>query len=140
MRKQPLPVLLVSLFAVGCGSSSVGEVSGRVTLDTKPLANARITFQPIGGSTTYPGMGSYGNTNANGEYTLSLVDGKGRGAVIGKHRVQIAIVPSEEDAKDDHPRRGFVDPIPDRYKLNSILRYDVRPGVNENVNFDLTTK
>jgi hypothetical protein len=139
MRMWPLPILLVTGLALGCGNRNAGTVSGRVTLDRKPLENARVTFQPFGG-TAYTGVGSYGTTNANGEYTLSFIDGKGAGAAVGKHQVRITVVSPDNDTKDDRPRRGFVQPVPEKYNFKSTLEADVHPGANENVNFDLTTK
>src|SRR5439155_21810734 len=64
------------LITTGCGSGNkVVPVSGTVTLDGKPLANAHVAFQPEApkGSQN-AGVGSYGVTDASGKYTLKMVD------------------------------------------------------------------
>jgi hypothetical protein len=139
MRLRPRLVLLLTVLAVGCGDRNVGTVSGRVTLDGNPLPNAHVRFQPVG-TGAYAGTGSYGKTDANGEYTLSFMDGKGTGAVVGKHQVRItAVAPGTDASQDDHPRKGG-NLVPEQYNFKSTLEYDVRPGANEGVNFDLKSK
>jgi hypothetical protein len=141
MRVRPLPLLLLTVLALGCGDRNVGSVSGRVTLDAKPLANAHVRFQPVGGGTAHAGMGSYGTTDANGDYTLSFMDGKGSGAVVGKHRVRITVgSPGSDASRDDRPRKAVPNPVPDKYNTNSTLEVEVHAGANAGVNFDLTTR
>ena len=71
-------------------------VSGKVTLDGKPLARAGVTFQPIGSKDNLnPGEGSAAKTDDNGEYTLVLVFQAKKGAVVGKHRVEISTKPGD---------------------------------------------
>ncbi len=130
MRTQHI-LFLVAFLALGCGNSKVASVSGKITLDGKPLANARITFQPMGGNTAYPGGGSFGKTDANGEYTLSFIDGKGAGVIVGNHRVAISCLPEDQKANpaDDRPRRTL-DKVPPKYNFDSKLECEVRPGRN----------
>jgi len=93
------------MFVVGCGSGSrVVPVSGVVTLDSKPLPNAHVAFQPEAtkGGTT-PGIGSYGITDASGNYTLRTFDSDVPGAVIGTHRVEINLK-QESDDRDPKTR------------------------------------
>ena len=53
----------------------------RVTLDGVPLADARVNFQPTGDAKE-PGIGSFGKTNANGEYSLTLIDDEKLGSLL----------------------------------------------------------
>src|SRR5687768_9890418 len=97
--------LALAMIAAGCGKASVAPVSGRVTLDGKPLAGVHLSFQPIAPpGKQEPGVGSYALTDVEGKYTLLLVDNDQPGAVVGKHRVEI-IARSEVPANIDVPTR-----------------------------------
>jgi hypothetical protein len=122
--------LILTCLTLGCNRGpEVGTVSGKVTLNGKGLPNARVNFQPVERGTARPGVGSYGTTDANGDYTLTLLDG-GKGAIVGKHRVEINVVAEERDDADDR-RRPPPQTIPPRYNLHSDLTFDVRPGDNK---------
>ena len=126
------------LGTLGCGTGrNTATVSGRVTLDGAPLADARVNFQPTGESKE-PGIGSYGRTNANGEYSLTLIDDKGEGAIVGMHRVMIKAVPAGRAENDDKTPAGK-DRVPPEYNLNSTLTFEVKPGHNT-ADWPLVTK
>src|SRR5262245_28915648 len=73
----------------GCGGPKTAPVSGVITKDGTPLANASVTFTPAALGNEAPA--SSGRTDAAGRYSLSItVTGK-PGAVLGKHAVQIAM-------------------------------------------------
>src|SRR5262245_52238165 len=137
---SPRFALLLALpLAAGCGRSGVGPVSGRVTLDDKPLANVHVSFQPMAvGSDQNPGGGSYAITDADGRYTLRLVEGDRPGAFAGKHRVEIT---SRNETDDDSDRRGRPPTprvvVPAKFNRNSDLTYEVPPGGTSDANFDL---
>src|SRR5437868_3725711 len=103
--RTALPLLLPLL--TGCSGEpyQVASVSGRVTLNGKPLDHAGVNFSPLAtkGSLA-PGPGSYAVTDPDGRYTLKLVGPDTKGAVIGKHKVSIIVV-EEENTADDRPRR-----------------------------------
>jgi hypothetical protein len=128
-------LLPVALLALGCGPR-LGAVKGRVTLGGQPLANAAVNFQPVGNEVN-PGIGSSGRTDANGEYSLSLIDGKGNGAIVGRHRVMIRSI-NPASGEDDRTRPP-ADRVPRRYNMDSELTFDVKPGSNV-ANFDLKSK
>src|SRR5262249_27200888 len=98
------------VFSLGCAGEKVVPVSGLITLDGKPLANAYVTFQPIGRSgSPNPGPGSSGKTDAQGRYTLQVVGRPDKGAVVGTHRVQIVayegeLPPATNDSNPNLPR------------------------------------
>ena len=134
--------LLASLavLAAGCGSGQFAPVSGRVTLDGQPLPNAAVTFQPVvTPGNPNPGPGSGGFTDADGRYTLKLIGTETRGAVVGKHKVRISLVPPKEDPADDRPKR--FKQLPAKYSgKDTKQEYDVPAGGTESADFPLTSK
>jgi hypothetical protein len=134
MRTRPLlPFGLV--LVLGCGGSRYAPVSGTVTMDGKPLANVAVSFQPAGGEPN-PGVGSSGRTDEKGEYTLQVIGGRGKGAVVGKHRVEVNPTVSKPD-DDRNPAPNVR--IPARYNRASTLTFEVKPGDNT-ANFDLASR
>jgi hypothetical protein len=131
---------LVALLAFGCGGSKVVPVSGKVTLDGVPLANAKVNFQPLGNGKINPGLGSYAKTNDQGEYSLMLVDQSGPGAIVGKHRVEISAFESEKRDPNDDRERQPPDKVPARYNVKSELTFEVPPGGTTKADFPLTTR
>jgi len=128
-----LPLALPLL--AGCGSGKIAPVSGRITLNGKPLAKASVTFAPVGSKEKQePGPSSAGMTDADGRYTLTLIGQDGRGAVIGKHKVRIALQ-SEADTADDRP--DGLKQLPLKYNGQTTLEFDVPAGGTDAANFDL---
>jgi hypothetical protein len=125
MRKCSLSLFVIVL-VMGCGGNTRSSpVSGSVTMDGEPLANAMVSFQPIGKELN-SGPGSTGKTNNKGEYALEVVGG-GNGAVEGLHKVMI--------------RSGVAKvTVPAKYNVKTELRFEVKPGNNANVDFKLTSK
>lgn len=71
------------LFAQGCDSGfKTVPVSGRVTLNDKPVANAGVLYVPIGQGPTARAV-----TDQDGKYTL--MTGKLDGTAPGKYRVAV---------------------------------------------------
>jgi hypothetical protein len=116
-------VLLLTAFA-GCGQSGaeVAPVSGRVTLDGRPLASADVSFQPDGAR-----RASSGRTDADGRYRLMFKRGQ-PGALVGEHTVRISI--SREIVRNP-PN------IPARYDTQSELRREVKVGEENVFDFEL---
>jgi glycine/D-amino acid oxidase-like deaminating enzyme len=136
MRVRLIPLLVV--FAAGCGDSNVAPVSGRVTLNSKPLAGATVHFQPIGDGQLHTGSGSYGKTDAEGRYALKLDLDNRDGAVLGMHQVTVTL--AEEEHKYsllDAPTRRAKMTIPPRYREKSALKFTVPKGGTDQANFDL---
>jgi hypothetical protein len=107
--------LLVS--PVGCASGDgpeLGLVTGKVTLDGKPLRGALVVFAPRKG-----GRQSSGLTDSEGRYDLAYLRGI-RGAVVGPHRVRIST------AREDKPEET----VPSRYNAKTKLVAEIRPGEN----------
>jgi hypothetical protein len=127
--------------SVGCSSSKIAPVSGRVTLDGKPLAGVHVGFQPIAKpGDMNPGGGSYAITDSGGQYKLLLVEGEQPGAVVGKHRVEITArseVPANIDPPKRPPPKVFV---PAKYSRNSELTFEIPPGGTAEANFELKSQ
>jgi len=137
MRPQRAILLLLPLaccLSAGCGSSKVAPVSGRILLNGKPLAKASVTFAPIGGKDKEPGPSSAAITDADGRYTLKLIGQDGNGAVVGKHKVMVALL-EERAENDDSPIK--LKQLPLKYNGQTTLEFEVPAGGTEAADFDL---
>jgi hypothetical protein len=74
---------------LGCGGPSGGvPVTGTVTLNDQPLADAVVTFYPEGDTA---GLGGAGRTGPDGKYTLTAAQGGG-GLPPGEYTVVISLL------------------------------------------------
>lgn len=119
-------LMALVLFCSGCGKGapkdeSRAEVSGIVTFDGKPLPAANLTFKakdsPLAGQASI---------KADGRYSSGSIP-------IGKNMVGIAT----DSIRFGSP--ALYVKIPAKYEdyATSGLEVEIKPGVNENVNFDL---
>ena len=125
-------LLLLPLLLLGCGKSGpkVAPVSGRVTLDKKPLANADIVFSPTeSGADKSAKLESSSRTDAQGHYSLQMIEDKRGGALVGAHKVRISQM-----------ERGtsLTNRVPRAYNENTTLTFTVTPEGTKEANFDLT--
>ncbi len=134
-----LLLALALLIAAGCGGESfpLAPVSGTVTLDGKPLPEARVFFEPKRkGENVNSGFGSTATTDDRGRFQLSSREGEG--AVIGEHYVLIRTVRGEEG-----PNGQVVivsrEKLPSRYHDQSTLTFTVPPDGTEQADFGLTS-
>ena len=152
MRSRSLGCFWVLSFAIasGCDSkpkanySKLGlvTVSGRVTLDGQPLAQAVVTFDDV-----QDGTFSFGQTNSSGNYKLRL-DSDMMGVRPGRKIVRISTSRkilglnsfesggesgSDEPAEKSEPAKELV---PIRYNKKSELAADVSAS-NQTFNFEL---
>jgi hypothetical protein len=106
-------VVAVVGLVVGCDkglTESVAPAGGTVTLKGEALANARVVFYPVAGSSRF----SHGNTDATGKFTLSTY-GVNDGALIGKHKVTVSKIEGADSAPKIDPealRKGGVSAMP----------------------------
>lgn len=104
-----LPIALA-----GCGSGeTLVPVSGRITLNGKPLAGVHVSFQPrsrvpVAASA---GSASFGVTDSDGRYTLRTVTTDQPGAVPGQHEVRLS-TPLPASTSDEDLASAAKDPIP----------------------------
>jgi hypothetical protein len=140
MDRRSLVLTVVAAWVAGCGGPGyrIAPVSGRVTLDGKPLAQATVQFYPVGPqSNVSPGPPSSGVTDDDGRFTLVLSDGTAKkGAVVGKHKVIVLLTPKQDPA-DTRPRH-YVQ-LPAKYNRRTELEREV-PAQGAEPTFELTSK
>jgi len=135
-----LLILCTAGILVGCSQVSgkdeqryraagVVEVSGMITFDGQPLANAQIVFTP---------GGEYGVTDANGKYQLRI-NSKRTGALPGEKVVRIWTT-MRGDGYDElmgnnvYPTK---ETIPVEYNRASTLTRTVEPSKSQTFDFEL---
>jgi len=124
----------------GCGGGGVrfAAVSGKVTLDGKPVAKALVTFNPVPQpGSNIAGDSASGTTDENGQYTLkSYVQGSWKdGAQVGKHKVTISL----QVSRGEGDRSIIRETLPKKYNQETTLEADVTSGKNEK-DFPLTSR
>lgn len=123
-----------ALLAGGCSSSGpeIAYVTGRVTMDGKPLPNATVVFIPENGR---PAGAA---TDDEGNYVLNFSQGR-QGAIPGLSTVRIT---TERDAGQDDEGQtipGSPETIPRQYNIETTLTFDVAPNKSNVANFDLVS-
>ena len=137
MHKR-VSVIALLLLVVGCGQPTA-PVSGRITFDGKPLANATVIFQPL--AEPNPGPGSKGKTDADGKYSLQLMVGETSGAIPGQHKVEITAFEGgdlKQSSGPDMVARKRI--VPDEYNTKSQLTFDVPAGGTMSADFALKSE
>ena len=126
------------------GALGLVSVSGRVTLDGRPLAKAVITFDDA-----QDGTFSYGQTDSGGNYKLRL-DSDMMGVKPGKKIVRISTtrkilgLNSSEAGGESNSEGGAAksetakELVPDKYYKKSELTADVSTS-NKSFNFELNS-
>ncbi|MCA9049044.1 MAG: carboxypeptidase regulatory-like domain-containing protein [Planctomycetaceae bacterium] len=116
----------------GCGGAPsdmppLGTVTGTVTVDGQPLANAMVTFTPAEG-----GRPSTGMTGPDGAYALKYTADH-MGAAIGKHFVTVGKLQAEgsyESGKEAEQKDDAPSGLPAAAGDRSITK-DVAAGDNK---------
>lgn len=128
---------MVLTLLAGCGRTGhdLAPVSGRVTLQDKPIANIGVTFQPIAktGSRGDAGLGSYGTTDVSGQFRLKTIDGK-PGAVVGNHKVYLTVQDTRPESGDVRSGPRPLNPFPSK-AADGSLTFEVPPGGTEHASF-----
>jgi hypothetical protein len=98
VRKAVFAAILAGLViagVVGCQPQGATErtypVTGTVTLNNQPLADATVTFHPISG-----GKVAVGKTDASGKFTLTTAGTGQSGAIPGRYKVTVQKFESQE--------------------------------------------
>jgi hypothetical protein len=125
-----LPVAAALLAGCGRGGPEIAYVTGRVTMDGKPLANASVIFIPENGR---PAGAA---TDADGNYVLNFAQGR-RGAIPGKNAIRITTQRDPTPGEGDEAIPGSKETVPAKYNTNSTLEFVVEPGKKNVANFDL---
>ena len=101
-----LAAAYVAAMLSGCGDAGphMAPVSGVVTLDGSPVANAAVMFVPEGG-----GRPATGLTDEEGKFSLETMK-PGDGALVGKHQVTVTGVKTTGIEATADGLSGAVDP------------------------------
>lgn len=118
---------LMLIFAVGCGDSTTGIVTGTVTVDGEPVSGA-ITFAAVDGKT-----GPAGGPIVDGLYTATVPVGMSKVAirvakVIGTQKLY--------DTPDSKIHELTDEMLPPKYNDESELTYEI-PSGKSTKNFDI---
>ena len=127
--------LVCLLLAGGCGRPTMAKVSGTVTSQGKPVADAIVQFLPA----NRPGAGC--RTDASGKYALTTFK-PGDGAYLGPCKVVVMpFVPGIDPDKPAPPPKPRPD-IPDKYRDSSTtpLSAEVKRGVKNTFDFELSSE
>jgi hypothetical protein len=135
MRWCAIGVCLLVLPILGCGGKRYHPVSGRVMRNGQPLAGAIVVFQPVADNPN-GGAGSTARTDADGRFTLAVVDPPTAGALEGKHTVRILLWDDKVSGKGvEASRKQLLLP---KYNDQSTLTFEVLPGGSTEANFDVS--
>lgn len=141
-----VPVCCLGLISLGCNQGyQLADVSGQVTLDGEPLANARIVLEPLlpsgNQSREVRGPLSSGKTDEEGRFVLETEDGQ-RGAVVGQNRVRFSTLTMDADFSGIIPK--FVtlhkESLPAHYNVQSEMVFEVPDEGTDQANFALKSK
>jgi len=107
--------LVCLVCSAGCGSNAemtgdhpaTSPVTGVVTYNQAPVANATVTFSPEN-----QGPGAFGRTNDEGRYTLTSFETPGDGAVPGNYIVLITKYETEAPVAAATDPEEYVPPDP----------------------------
>lgn len=118
--------ILVGL--VGCGGGAdtpdLGDVSGTILLDGKPLADASVEFTPANG------RGSVAVTDSQGRYTLRYTN-DADGAVLGAHTVRISTGRAGTGSNEGGESTAAVpERVPPKYNSATDIKVEVKAGSN----------
>jgi hypothetical protein len=128
-------LLFFVLPCVGCGGPPPGPelapVEGTVTLDSQPLPDATVWFNPVG-----EGRSSTGRTDAQGRFVINYGPDK-PGAMLGQHNVRITTLQQGGDENLPDQPKSIPEKVPKNYFKDGTLTADVKAGENNNFTFDL---
>ena len=124
-------VLLTFVAVVGCNREKLpklARVSGTVTMDSQPVADATIMFEP-----TMEGVPvNVSRTDSTGKYELYYSRGH-KGTPPGEYTVRISTYGQTGDEDKPTIRK---ETVPAKYNLKTELKADVKRGAN-NLDFAL---
>ena len=142
-RALLLACSVFSLFLSACGGGAsdapdLAAVSGTVTLDGQPLADANVTFISENGPV------STAKTDAQGNYSLGT-KGQNDGATVGNHKITVTKVSQIPESNDPTGLQAAEDAgqvIPAKYAdMNSSgLTATVEAGQDNVVPIELKSK
>src|SRR5215203_6710467 len=133
MSRKFLAVALLAASSVGCTKSDMIPVTGVLTLNGQPVADAEVMFNP-----KTKGRFAVGKTDATGHFKLST-GAPDDGAVPGEYAVTLC-----EYYPPDKPPKMTSGPLPSRFPQKygnpstTPLTVKVEPGTKNEFTFDAT--
>lgn len=141
-----------ALILAGCNSEGPVPVTGTITFEGKPVADASITFTP---ATRSEGKVAVGATDESGRFSLSLLTGEDKeGAMPGDYKVSISKVEMEGGtaannkvseslgsfAMESAAPKRTKNLLPPKYSSASTsgLSFEVKRGEDNTADFELT--
>ena len=106
-------------------------VSGTVTLDGQPLANATMSFLPDDDQLEP----SFARTDQKGNYALQQTEAVA-GAMPGRYTVRITTY-EPAVTESDPPEAGIPERVPTKYNIQTELAAEVKPVENNVIDFPL---
>ena len=127
-----IPTWLFIAALAGCSASGpeIAYVSGRVTMDGKPLPNAAVVFVPENGRP------AGARTDEDGNYVLNFAQGR-KGAIPGNATVRIMTFRDADQDENGQTIPGSPETVPSRYNAESTLTFNVEPKKSNVANFEL---
>jgi len=117
------------VFMLGCSHGpELAPVTGRVSMDGRPLDLAEISFEPI------QGRASHAMTEKDGRYELHYTRDK-MGGLVGSHTVRIKSLTELTGPNGQSIVRPQL--VPDRYNTKTELHTEVERGKTNVIDFDL---
>jgi len=131
---------LAAALIAGCGGATDElprqAVSGKVTLDGKPLDSARITFLPTGAGEVTPSGGEI----HGGAYSIRREDGPTPGSYLVRITTINTTSKTDPNAMPGDPPPVPKETIPPQYNVKSTLKASVTKEGPNTHDFELKTK
>jgi hypothetical protein len=131
-----VPVAISGVTLAGCSRSGFeSQVSGRITLEGKPMGSGTVVFVPEGENRNAP----MGTIEPNGDYFLKT--NRDTGLMPGKYTVSMSVYDTPPHQPGERMQTTGKQLVPTKYTdaHTSGLEYEVKPGSNT-INIDLTSK
>jgi len=134
-------VVALLLVTAGCGKNPhrLAPVSGKVTMDGKPLANALVAFLPDTKPGEMPSPTSRGETDTQGRYSLTTSENK-PGAVVGVNKVRISTLKSKAGSESEGGAVLARETVPEKYNARTTLTFTVPEEGSDQADFQLQSK
>jgi hypothetical protein len=147
-RTRSLPLLAVAILGgtlCGCLGGSGPKITGAVTMDGEPLADAQVHFYSVATNTPV----AIAKTGADGKFQVQPRARSGETINPGKYAVRITRfvdkagkVPSDQDLGQLQMSGQLRNTVPPMYSDRSLPGFpvEIKPGTNELPPFELKSK
>ncbi len=115
------------LFGCGLGGPTTYEVTGTVTLDGEPIADAQIVFRAVDGS-----EGSWAGKVTDGEYAVQSTPGKKRVEITATREIHVKVASDSGEGELNYEMY-----VPEKYNRQSELTREVTADGDNHFDFAL---